>query len=616
MKRLFCFLFVCGLVLLAMADDGGARYPEDWTYGNIYVKEPNKSIALEKEYMYVSDEKINAVFCFRNTTDSTVIVPCAFPIVIKMPFRLENDTVMVGDFHSVNDTILWKIALDKDVRIKDVGYENKQLQMTKSEIEKYDKKLRVLKYSDYQLLYKQWMQNDKNEKYYKGCSIVQDGNRVELKNVGIETNVIFNESVKKYEFQSEVDLVLHFYHELKFQPNSLSKVSIEYYVNSLEGSYDGDSYEFYYDISTGGTWKDGKIGSFVLLTDYHIEDGTVKKWKESPKGLQTTRIIPYNVCSAKNYKPVGRFRFRGDDEDLNKMYERYFPSNEGRYFNQYNESKHISLRETGKLGIIKETAARFNPFIVDSAFRFSIEESCFGPYVANGYVDSAILKNNILLFNKEYERRDPQMPALQKDTLWQKYSRIKTVILTNIDEGGTDTLELEDRFPAYPYEVNSNFNDGWFGSNAVRDVRLLRPGSYTLTVNDIYRGDSTETVGVSHIWFYPVDPTLVSIIDEDKNSTMPLFSDVWRRVLDIHISDEKPNLGNVDFENDDNGSEGDNDVVKKDEQKQELPAERQVVKDDADISNSTALYVIVALVALSVLAVVIVVVRKRKSRSK
>ena len=50
-----------------MADDSATTYPEDWTYGNIYVKEPNKSIALEKEYMYVSDDKIEAVFCFRNT---------------------------------------------------------------------------------------------------------------------------------------------------------------------------------------------------------------------------------------------------------------------------------------------------------------------------------------------------------------------------------------------------------------------------------------------------------------------------------------------------------------------------------------------------------------------
>ena len=91
---------------------------------------------------------------------------------------------------------------------------------------------------------------------------------------------------------------------------------------------------------------------------------------------------------------------------------------------------------------------------------------------------------------------------------------------------------------------------------------------------------------------------------------MPLFSDVWRRVLDIHISDEKPDLGNVDFEND-----GNEDVVEIDEQKQELPAEQQVVKTDADESKSAVLFV-VALVALSVLAVVIVVVRKRKSRSK
>lgn len=102
MKKFLCILFACSLVAVAVADDGGARYPEDWTYGNIYVKEPNKSIALEKEYMYVSGDKIEAVFCFRNTTDSIVVVPCAFPIVVKMPFRLENDTVMIGDYNNVS----------------------------------------------------------------------------------------------------------------------------------------------------------------------------------------------------------------------------------------------------------------------------------------------------------------------------------------------------------------------------------------------------------------------------------------------------------------------------------------------------------------------------------
>ena len=35
MKRLYCFLFACGSVLAAMADDSATTYPEDWTYGNM-----------------------------------------------------------------------------------------------------------------------------------------------------------------------------------------------------------------------------------------------------------------------------------------------------------------------------------------------------------------------------------------------------------------------------------------------------------------------------------------------------------------------------------------------------------------------------------------------------
>ncbi|MBR5167317.1 MAG: hypothetical protein IKW86_04520 [Salinivirgaceae bacterium] len=595
MKRLFCFLFACGLVLSAKADDGGASYPEDWTYGNIYVKEPNKSIALEKEYMYVSGDKIEAVFCFRNTTDSIVVVPCAFPIVVKMPFRLENDTVMIGDYNSENDTVLWKIALGDDAHIKRVGFSDKQLQMTKSEIEKYDKKLRVLKYSEYQALYKQWMESDENEKYYKGCSIVQDGNSIELKNVGIETNVIFNESDKKYEFGSEVDLVLHFYHELKFQPNSLSKVCVDYFVNTPKLFYKVNSYQLFYDISTGATWKDGIIGSFVLLTDYNMNGGG---------GLKETKLIPYSIYSERNYRPVGRFSFYGYDEYSNEWMMLEFPGE-----NQTHNHMSLLKNNSGGFEIEGKTDANFAPIVIDNKFKFNVDEPYIGPFVANGFIDYELSRNNQNLFAEEYKGLEPDVPKFPKDSLWGKYSRIKTAILTNIDEGWTDTLELEDRFPAYPYEVNSNFNDGWFGSNAVRNVRLLRPGSYSLTVNDIYRGDSTESAGVSHIWFYPVDKTLVSIIYEDKNSAMSLFSDVWK-ILNVTVDGVKPNWNDED----ENGS--DSIEIEEQEQKQESPAEQQVVKTDADESKSAVLFVVVALVALSVLAVVIVVVRKRKSRSK
>ena len=188
-------------------------------------------------------------------------------------------------------------------------------------------------------------------------------------------------------------------------------------------------------------------------------------------------------------------------------------------------------------------------------------------------------------------------PELQKDSLWQNYSRIKTAFLTNVGDGRIDTLKFEDYFPY----------DGWSGSNAVRNVCLLCPGEYKFAVSDIYKGDSTESVGVSHIWFYPVDKTLVSIIDEDKNSAMPLFSDVWK-ILNVAVDGVKPNWNDED----ENGS--DSIEIEEQEQKQELPTEQQVVKAEADESKSTVLFVVVSLVALSALAVFIVV-RKRKSRS-
>ncbi len=72
------------------ADDGGARNVEDWTYGNIYVKEPNDKIALEKELMVCGMDSITAVFVFKNTTDDTVTVDCAFPVDAELPYTVDS----------------------------------------------------------------------------------------------------------------------------------------------------------------------------------------------------------------------------------------------------------------------------------------------------------------------------------------------------------------------------------------------------------------------------------------------------------------------------------------------------------------------------------------------
>lgn len=543
MKKLFSLFLTCISVLSAMADDGGTLYPGDWTYGNIYVKKPNSSIALEKEYMYVSGEKIKADFCFRNTTDSTVIVPCAFPVVIRTDFWIYNDSVVIGDeYRTKTDFTFWKIFLDNTnftYETDNLGFRNRKIPVTEQGIQDYDKKLRVLTYSDYQSKFE--ITNSDN--IYSGCSIIQDGNTVELKNVGIETNVNIREGEGG---TSVIELVLHFYHELKFPPNALSKVSVEYATKTLKESFFLDSCEVYYDISTGGTWKGGTIGSFVLLTDYIMQDADTKKEVET---LQTTRIIPYNVYSARNYKPKGRFVFGGHSSNTNEVYKRIYLNSDLRYI-LYTKPDHISLNRNanGDFILNNERSNQFAPFVVDSVINFSVDEPCVGPFVANGFVDVDNSDKNKEMFLYYYYGEEPEMFTMQRDCVWNLYSRIKTSTLTNVDDGWTKTLKFKDLFPAYPYAVASNIIDGWYGSNANYDVALLRPGSYKFEVNDIYKGDSTQTVGLSHIWFYPVDKTLLSMVDEDSESEIPLFSSLWAQLLDIHVTDEKPLLGQADYD--------------------------------------------------------------------
>ncbi len=65
MKKLLSVIFsLTVLAAIAFADDGGSYKLEDWTYGNIYVKEPNDIIALERELLIVeqTDGVVTAFF--------------------------------------------------------------------------------------------------------------------------------------------------------------------------------------------------------------------------------------------------------------------------------------------------------------------------------------------------------------------------------------------------------------------------------------------------------------------------------------------------------------------------------------------------------------------------
>ena len=68
MKKTIVLLLLTLIVLaVGFADDGGTKYLENWSYGNIYVTEPNKEIALESEFLYVNQKRHTVRALFRSS---------------------------------------------------------------------------------------------------------------------------------------------------------------------------------------------------------------------------------------------------------------------------------------------------------------------------------------------------------------------------------------------------------------------------------------------------------------------------------------------------------------------------------------------------------------------
>lgn len=534
MKRLFSIFVGIMTMLSAWADDGGSFYPDNWTYGNIYVKEPNQSISLEKEYMEVFKNihtsaygnHVKAVFVFRNNTDSTVVVPCAFPVVINVPWRIEKgDSICGNAYTEVLDNRIYNMFFGKDIEIyeRDMQY---IMPMTVSEAQEYDKKLRVMTYSDYKEAYSNTVLEHHlvGERRYYGCDIEQDGEKVELKNVGIETNFeVFGD--KHCEFTT----VLHFYHELVFEPNETSKVVVEYDVNSYSGCYDYGEYNFYYDISTGGTWKDGEIGSFVLVTDDKMDVDDVQ--------LRHDDLMHYSVFSARHYKPKGYFKFSSqEDSYLNVDFPRVKSKRNKEKFYLVDKDK------DGEYEVKDGKTITFDPSFVTGKISFKLDKPCYGPFFANGYVDVKVVDENANIFDEGGLGRDgyEYLSQFKRDSLWYYYGRAKKVRFGSSEEEWGKEMYLGDIYPAYPYEESSKNNDGWYAAHANYVADILRPGRYEISVIDKIRGLGSDTVGISRIWFYPVSQSLCDILDADSQSEMAIFAELPQVVNKVYANDEKP----------------------------------------------------------------------------
>ncbi|MBO4386841.1 MAG: hypothetical protein J5817_07485 [Treponema sp.] len=561
MKKLiliFTMIFVLG-TFLAFADDGGSYYPEDWSYGNIYVKEPNDKIALKKELLVVEQmniyrsakirgSEITALFGFKNTTKEAVTVPCAFPVVLTTQFAVKKDETVSNYIYIGNgifsDNSALAIALQKDVyEIKD----NNQLNVTKSELFALDKKLATVSASEY---IKNLSRFGINDRIYKPIEIYQDKKKVPILTVGIETTIEKNEELNelvyreqefyKYDEIYTLKLVLHFYHELHFAPNASSSLRVRYDINTKKRDYHGSEYAVRYDISTGGTWK-GAIEDFLVLTDSEMEANNSKTTFDiTPLGEISESGVEFVLYAAKNYKPQQNEYFdfktkspyREDlffvkaDADAQQDFVTQIRSsstlsgtfkmagNQNLYWDNWDEAdKDENLRSSTYAAETSFDGILYNGWVegvkgdgIGEWIEFTLTKSALGPFATNGLRRFANL-----------------------DSTWLSNNRVRSMTLLKSSGKEKAIVNFADLFPKF---------SNWFSSqriavNAVRNPLFLEKGTYRLRLDSVYKGTKWDDTVLGEVWFIPLSGLASEIIFSDKSG---LFQNELNKIVQEYVS--------------------------------------------------------------------------------
>ena len=543
---LFIILFVAIHSKLS-ADDASAVAYEHWSYGNIKAETPNKQISLDKELMIVTPDYINAIFIFRNTTEEYIETPCVFPISVSLMYEHyeeDKDSIYVFTGQGASNPLPWNIYLDK--KVSPSNRENGLFNMAKSDLKAAKKKLRKYTFKDYSK-----RMTELTNSTYLSCDIQQNGENVEIKNVGVETGDQYMD--------------IYFYHFLKFKPNEVSKVVVSYPIESFSLRYDCDEYSFPYDISSGGTWKNN-IKSFIVYSTMNMESVSNNPIN---KDFEHCEFSDWKIYYKRDYKPI-----KGDRFDFSKGCGTYIGNVSKDW--QKNRIEYYLKNDS----IIKITSGRdeLNPYAIypkkksplpfvvnatssnnqdvtplfdgnlytsyvtssNSYIEFTLKKTAVGPFVSNGFIGNSF--NEKIFYAKQVERKDEEyaldsreehpwdddynFPVFQ-DTLWKNTSRLKSMVLTRfqIGESKSDSFSLADKYGVLPREF-----DDWKGVNSVHNPKVLMPGKYRLTFDSIYKGDKFSNIGLSEIWFYEYPIELVNMIAEDKKDSFPIFQDCYKYI--------------------------------------------------------------------------------------
>ena len=577
MKKIFSIIFsLTVLVATIFADDGGSYKPEDWTYGNIYVKEPNDKIALERELLIVEQTEgyVTALFDFANTTRGSITVPCAFPVVVKTQVSVQkNGTVSSfipkGNGCRANEAVL-AVAFGKD------NFEG----LSKDELLSLDKKLRTISAESY---IAELSESSFSNSILKPCKIEQDGKEVAIQTVGIETSIEKNEEateyISEYDWHDskeiyDLTLVLHFYHELYFSPSARSKLSVSYKVDSKKKSYKGTSYELTYDISTGGTWK-GAMKNFLIFTDSQMTSKNSQTIFEiTHLGKLSTLGTDFTLYATENYKPQKEeelfFRaITSYDEGIMRIGEReggqvfvkdvrssssykgtYKIAGHDIYGSDQNADKNLRVStydaETSFDGI------PFNGWVegakgdgIGEWIEFTLTKAALGPFASNGLARFAgsIYDDYGHNWGNDADDFTLLVKADYVGSTWEANNRIRSMTLSSGTLKKVVTLDMADIFPAslnyYSYD--------WIALNSVRNPQLLSKGTYRMTIQSVYKGDKYDDTALGEVWFIPLSPIAEKIITADTDSfyTVPInelikaYASYYVEILKNHQQEEE-----------------------------------------------------------------------------
>ena len=535
-------LSLCGV----FADDGGSYYPEDWTYGNIYVEEPNDKIALEKELLIVeqkgANKGITALFDFKNTTAQNVTVPCAFPVIV-------TTLVAVNKNGSISNTIPVENGMKSKLDLLDLATGKRNA--TKEDFFAIDKKLRTLSIHEY---LSEMKKNEITSSTLQPCLIQQDGKKVPILTVGIETSIekdVETSARAKENSWSQAEeiytlkLVLHFYHELVFKPSVSSKLTVKYDVDSQTRSYKGTKYHLIYDISTGGTWK-GAIKEFIVLTDSGMTPHNSNAHFEVSECFE-----PLVFYTAQNYKPQKKEFLEFDaalwpsegplsifqlqsvlDEEPQAFVTNVRASSElsGTFkmaiaiaapdYLSLDANQDENLRNSTYKANTSFDGILFNGWVegvkgdgIGEWIEFTLTSSVLGPFATNG----------LRRFHGEYYYNLDKQRFYDEDRFsvfsksgyvgetWVSNNRIKTMTLS--DSSGKTSLKLDfaDLFPLFKAELEPDL----ININAVRNPVFLEKGTYRMTIDSVYKGERWDDTVLGEVWFIPLSAPLSKMLGND-----------------------------------------------------------------------------------------------------